>query len=588
MLDWTSASSLMEEVRLAEQFRDEHLSTWPDRVKRYAGGAYRSTWREQREPENVVHEFVALVLPKLVHDNPRARVTVSRPAQAARIGERLQLALNQWSKMTRVRHALKRVALDSLLGMGVAMVVSEPRRKARDGEQEPWLPRVYRISPTNFLIDPACEHWTDARWLGHCHITDIEALKRRALDEDGWNEAAIASLAEDAEVEGKRWAAGEVPTRREVVVYELWVPEQQSKAEKADPSKFAGTIFTLAYGQANDAKGARKVEFIREPQPFRGPRTGPYVVAGSYDVPDDPYPLGPLQPADDEVCEYNGTLRQMSAGARRYKRIIVGDSKSRKALQDVVDNPDLFVTTVENLVADLIKTYEVGGISAQQVEYARIVRERIDRLTGVNDVMRGNVTGQASATEVAVAESSSAGRIAQVQREFVEFVSQVLTGVAWHLWHDERVNFPMGREAAKRLVESDPVWTGGVNAGEFDELLVDLEAWSMERVSEALLQRRALELLRIVGIVGQGMAQMPWVKWGELLDVVGNAFNQPGLGDLIDTQMLQQITQAAARQGGGQQQGGASGGSGGGAVRPGGESSPIPASARGGLAAARR
>jgi hypothetical protein len=86
--------------------------------------------------------------------------------------------------------------------------------------------------------------------------------------------------------------------------------------------------------------------------------------------------------------------------------------------------------------------------------------------------------------------------------------------------------------------------------GAFEDLDLDIEAMSMERVSEQMVQRRALEVLQIVGNLAGAVIQAPHVKWKDVMSLVGDAMNIPNLGDMIDVnagkQMQQQMAQAAA------------------------------------------
>lgn len=108
------------------------------------------------------------------------------------------------------------------------------------------------------------------------------------------------------------------------------------------------------------------------------------------------------------------------------------------------------------------------------------------------------------------------------------------------MWHDERISLPLGKEGVKLLYESDPIYKGGAGVGNYDDLCISVDAYSMERVNEALTQRRGLELLQIVGNLGQSMVTMPWVKWDELINQVGDMLNIPNLGDMIDQSLAKQ------------------------------------------------
>ena len=91
--------------------------------------------------------------------------------------------------------------------------------------------------------------------------------------------------------------------------------------------------------------------------------------------------------------------------------------------------------------------------------------------------------------------------------------------------------------------EPEPIFSASSMVGVFDDLDIDVEAYSMERVSEALLQRRSIELLQVIGNVSQAVVQAPHVDWKQVLQVVGNAMNMPNLGDMIDMRAVNQIRQ---------------------------------------------
>jgi hypothetical protein len=153
--------------------------------------------------------------------------------------------------------------------------------------------------------------------------------------------------------------------------------------------------------------------------------------------------------------------------------------------------------------------------------------------------------------------------------------------VCWYFWHDDRVILPLGKEGVEAMLEANPVFEGGVRMPGWEDLEVSVDSYSMERVSESLVQKRALELLQITTNVAQGMVAMPFVKWREILSVVGDALNVPHLPDLIDQNAINQMQQAAAAP----QQGPVPGQQGQ-RLNAMGEPNPIPASSMAGLAAA--
>jgi len=547
--------SLMREVEAAEDFRDQHLSEWRRLIERFHGPAYRAIDTHEDDPENFVHEYVALLLPRIVHDAPKIRVNSARPVTQSMTAGLLQVGINRWCKMTKVRNTLERIATDMLLGYGVGMVVNEPRKGYRDIDgAEPFLPRLYRISPDRFFMDPAATNVEDVRYMGHCWVIDRDDLLAQAEREDGWDSEIINRVADNSGVDevregysGKR----EIPDRQELVVYEVFVPEVNDEdIEEIDDALgaqvFSGTIYTMIKGQSADGKKS-DAGFARKPRPYYGPRTGPYTVFGVYTVPDDPYPLSPIMALVPQMDDVNHHLRSMRYSASAYKRLIAVDSRNAKLAQDIRDKDDLYVVLADGIDPSQVVPIEIGGITPQQVQYSAMAQDRLDRVSGIHDAMRGNITGQPTATEVSVAESASGMRMAHLKRQFQECVNEAMRNVAWFLFHDRKVMFPLGEDGVPIVGEPEPMFSASAMVGVFDDLDLDIEAMSMERVSDMVLQKRSLEMLQLIGTLSQQVIAAPHVKWREVMSMVGDAMNIPNLGDLIDQAQVMQMQQGAGQ-----------------------------------------
>lgn len=559
-------ASLVREIESAESFRDTHLVEWKSLIERFHGPSYRESREQMDDPENFILEYIALLLPRIVHDNPTVRVKSARPVSQSEAAGVLQVGINRWCKMVGIRNTLERIATDMLLAYGVALTVNEPRKGyVTSLTEDPYLPRVYRISPDRFFIDPAATHLDEARYMGHCWITDRDDLLASAESDKTWDIDVIERVAANTGVSDVRDDTDidrNIPDRKELVVYEVWVPELHDEAAElidsvTDRAMFNGTIYTVVKGQAESGKKAN-MGMARAPRPYYGPRTGPYTVFGAYTVPDDPYPLSPIMALMPQIDDVNMHLRNMRYSASAYKRLLAVDARNAKMAQDIRDREDLYVVLADNLDPDALRTIEVGGITAQQVQYASMAQDRLDRVSGIHDAMRGNVSGNATATEVQVAESSSGLRISHLKRQFQESVNRCLRSVGWFMFYDDKVVFPVGEDGIAIMGEPEPIFSAMAMVGVFDDMDIDVEAYSMERVSEALLQRRSVELLQVIGNISQAVVAAPHVDWKQVLSVVGNAMNMPNLGDMIDLRAVQQMRaqaqQAAAGAQGGKAQ----------------------------------
>ena len=548
MLDFTSISRIRDEIERAEWFRDRHMLTPKELREWFAGSNYRDGWGES-QPENAVHSYVSMVLPRIIHDNPKVRVSSARPQVQKTACVAMRAGLNRWCRITKVRSTLERIATDMLLGWGVGLVVNEPKGHNRrwDGDG-PFLPRIYRIDPERFFIDPAAQHWEEARFMGHVWIADKEDLLAQAENDETWNKDALEMLGANNGVDDLR-ENRDIPERNELAIYEIWVPELHDLAAELldgamDESMFNGTIWTIGKYQSGDTC---KCEFIRKPLPYYGPRTGPYTVFGAFTVPNSPYPLSPIVAARDQIKYANDLATTQQENQKRYKRMLVGDAKNAKFLQDVVNAPDLYVFAEAGLDARSLQPVEVGGSTNQHIQSVEVAKERLDRALGMSDAMRGNIAGSASATEVAVAESASTMRIAHLKRSFQDAVDSMMRTVGWHMFHDRRISFPVGTDEMAAAGMTDPVFVGGLEVGAYEDLQIDIDTYSMERTSEMLAQRRAVEVFQVVTTAAQAMPSMPWVRWKDLLGFLGDAQNVPQMSEFIDEDALGQMRQAAAQ-----------------------------------------
>ena len=551
MLD-TSASNLYSEIQAAERYRDSHLEHYRDIIDEYVGPAGPSGERGESAPDNHVYEYLSLTIPRIVHDNPRVEARTRRPATQGQSASALEHGINRWIRDTDTRGTLIRLAYDMLISFGAAITTQQPSRSYDpQSDLRSYWPQCYRIPPRRLIVDPLAMSFAQARYSGHMWIRDKDDLLDEAKDDPSWNANVLEGLGTDVGTEDyyEKNRGRDVPSRNEVVCYDIWVPEMELDNSPGVEYGFHGTIYTITIGQTGGESDPDKVDYIREPRPYYGPKPGPYTFFGAYNVPESSYPLSPIMASLGQADELNAHIRSAARSAAQYKRLILVDSKSKKLMQDVKSQPDNFVVPVEGLDRDRVIPIELGGITNQQVSYIQMARERLDRNSGIHDVMRGNISGSATATEVATADASSSIRIDYLKRQFVRATEQMMMRVGWYLWNDDRVFFPLGAEAAEGMGMGEPYFQGGGEPPEsYDDIELEVDAYSMERTNEVLQQRRALESLQVVTNVAAAMPQAPYVNWEALLKQVGDSMNMPGMAQLIDRQALMQQQQQAAMQ----------------------------------------
>lgn len=559
----TNPRDLYEEVRAAERMREKHTTSMGEQVEKFTGPFYKDAGPYNGyAAENHYYEFISLVVPRLVFDNPRVRVETRRPGSQSLVAQAIKHGLNRWVRDANLRKVLTDVATDMCFNFGVVLVTEEKNKGLRPNADmqttnTPMWPVCTRIPQHRFFVDPVAESLDTARFVGHKWVRDKEDLLEMAeKDKDaGWDAEAIEKMAVTTDNKELGRDEKDLPDREEVVCYEIYIPEIELEDSLGEKQGFNGTIYTLAVAVDDEDE---KAAFIRKPRPYYGPRTGPYVLFGIYKVPNQIYPLSPLVAIEGQVEELNRHAEAASYSAESYKKLILVDNTDPKFVQRIKDSQDNYVIPVSGLEKQRVVQAEIGGMTQQQLAYLQVARDRLDRNSGITDAQRGNIEGRGTATEVTVAAEASTIRMAFMKREFADAVQQVLRTVAWFLYHDDRVVMPLGADAQREMGIEEPWLVGGDHDPEgnstFEDLELEIDPYSMERTTEGTHQRRTMEMYNMILQSAPMIPQMPYLNWEEIYTRLGDALNQPDLGAMIDVDMARAMGQAQDAQPEGQRQ----------------------------------
>jgi hypothetical protein len=277
-------------------------------------------------------------------------------------------------------------------------------------------------------------------------------------------------------------------------------------------------------------------------------------------VPDQVYPLAPLQASAGQANELNVHSRALSASAASYKRLVFVDAANPKLIATLASRPHDFVIPVKGFNKDEVQVVEIGGFTPQQLQAVMVMRDRLDRVSGLSEAKRGNVSGSATATAEAIADNAIAQRQAYIRQRFRRGIFDVLRTVGWYFYYDENIVFDLDPEDGEMMLDMltglpapDPVFQGGqhdIDSGlTYDDIELEIEAYSMEYTSEATLQRNASLAMQTISGIAPLIPQTPWVKWGQVLDQFGEAFNMPNMGRLVDIGMASRLAGMQAQGG---------------------------------------
>jgi len=586
MLD-TSHSNLVAEIESAKALRHQRLSMWDEWIHDYHGPSYEGQdWGHTQE--NTAFDVMASVNPQLVFNNPKAKLTSSRPEYQKRRVQALEFALNRWILDTDPRPLYEEVAADFQFAYGVILTspaIYKVHTKKEDKDEDPtYRPKSIRVSPREFVIDPKAKTWREARWMGHPVTIDKDDLLEKAErenkeskdrgEEETWDLTAINSLQQgegENEIANQMDASVNAPPRKSVTYYELYIPEIELDESLGSDKGFNGSWYcvTLSSARKNTPKGQQQAA-IRKPRPAFVPRWGPYSLFGAYIVPDKQHPLSLLCAIDGVHRALN---RQADANLRameRRKALAAVASTEPDAASLVEDAPDGSVVVFPNLTElnNNLKEFEIGGVTESGLRSEQITKDKRDRALGSSSAVgQGVPQANVTATADVLANRATTIRLSHLQQKFQGGVRKHLRTVLWYLNTDSRVVLYLGSPASEYMGIEDPVYIGGLyedakdraktefdvdyqpeddgerneSLDEFDLLEVDVEPYSMTRADDPSLQARSMQMLQIYMQLAPVMVQAPWVRWKTILEEVGNTFNMPGFGDAYNEELAIQV-----------------------------------------------
>ncbi len=546
MLD-VSAENLWLEVQAAVNFRDSHLTRVSELIGYYTGAAYNGQGGDW--PENHMFEYIRLNTAKIVFDNPRVRSKTTRPTQRP-IARAIQHGLNRNARETKMRRLLKRIFVGQSFCYQAVLNSVEPQRwfDARTNKTYHW-PTSYTLDRHRFFFDPLCQVYGYARYAGHMWIRDKEDLLREAkAGRGGWDAEAIEAMSADEGIESlpEREGVHRAELRRdEIVGYDIWVPE----IDMGDPAKgFNGTIYTIAYGGGpNDPHAAE----LRAPRAYFGPRWGPYTLFGVYPVPGDPYPLAPFIANFPQMVELNAIATAANVAVKKYKRLILCSAENNDLIKKLKAGKNLFVFPVKGFKKEQVIQLELAGITDQHVKQLQIAMERMDRNSGIDDPGRGKSGSRSTATEIAVADEARKDSVAYVQQEFTDATIEMLETRGYFLYHDDRVAYPLGEDAADDMGMGEPWFEGGSGPQDeyaYDDIELELEPYSMERMSEALGRASYREQMELALQAAPLIPTTPFYDWKKLFEKGGHVNNDPYFSEFFLPEIARMVGMMATQQ----------------------------------------
>lgn len=572
---WMGVDTLARAVQDGHDYVKQSEGVADQLVREFHGPYYRGAGgADDSAGENHAYQLIASKIGEVVYANPKVQVGSRRSDLVNPVALPLQHYGNRWCADHGISELVEELYTDMEINFGVATVTLEENKgmvvpqgvefyNTKTGQMEEWkddkdvpmwgVPR--RISWKDYAIDRTGASQKDAAFQAHRIMRDKDAILEEAEDDPelGWNVEVIR----EAEVRtGDSTKRGYRPMETcEIPLWEVWVPHAKLDPEeeaKLERENYSGVI----YCYVDDSDQSR---WAREPRPYYGPKTGPYVLFGLTKVPDEARPLSSLMATKKFSERLNAVTDANMDSAIRYKRVIAVDDSDPEIADKIQESEHDDVILIAGLDKNkVIPNVELGGLTAAAITHEERMRDLYDRHIGVSDAERGNTRTGQTATADAIAANASEMRDTMRRQKMERGVAKLLEIALWHAFEDDQVVAPLGKVADEEILMAlgvepgtvtGPVWfRGGGFDGSFEDNEITIEPFSMDRTGGGLTASRQLQFMdRIVGALPV-MVQNPFVQWKKFWERQSDMLNVPGGADLFNWDTLSQM-QALALQG---------------------------------------
>lgn len=531
-------SKMRREIYSSIQLRRDTTNQSRSLIRQYGEGG-RETWQSGDEVfENHAFEWVANIVPHLVFTNPTVRVTDLgvQDAQTQMVQWGLRSAIQQ----TRMNLDLTACAYDIQFDFACGIVVNEPTPGflLEGNGFTPLRPRLKRLSPRQVFRDARAPELGKPRFEGHIFVKDKNDMLAETVTDDNGNtvpkydSAAVMELTDNDGLDELRKDLMQdgiflADSENQVVCFEVYCHE-------------AKCWLTLGFCSGDDAR------LLRTEREYRGPADGCYCWFGTYIVPDQVYPLANLAVTRKQVEEINKHRWQMSRDAAVAKQVGIVNGAAPGIVANIQDAKSGDILSLPGFTG-VVNTMKFGGAMKETYEYVEFSKSMLDRMSGLSEMQRGNLTG-VTATEAESAKEFVDVRLKYAQNRFKEDVSIMLGKMADPLYNNKSIAFPCmiepegGGDPTRGTFMGGQVQPPDPQYPWRPSLMVEIEPYSMEYVNQGQLREQMIAYQQQVVELLQAQMTLPMMNGRAMLNDLGQTMNMPRSADrYANWQMMMQI-----------------------------------------------
>jgi len=349
-------------------------------------------------------------------------------------------------------------------------------------------PFVERISPFDIYVDPEATTMQDAKWIAQKLVLPLERVRK----DDRYNNSRKKVKSDSSLKWFNEDNKDHVPEDEgRVTLWEFYDLEQE---------------WMCTFVEQED------VGYLVDPTPFPYPYGQPFVYIPNYTVPDQFYAIGEIEAIEPLQDELNDTRSDM-VQARKLdiaKWLYKEDAFGPEGLDALTSQQPYTAIPVEGdiPISEVIMPMPRNDANAQfYTQHSEVIESDIDRVTGVNEYMRGSLPEiRRTATEASIIQDAANARAAD-KLDKIEAVaseiSRMLVQLAQKFMTVDSVALVVGADGSKVWVDFTPEDIQG-------EYLYEVEAGSTQPKNDTFKRQQAQQLLQALGpFISMGVINVP-------------------------------------------------------------------------------
>ena len=339
-------------------------------------------------------------------------------------------------------------------------------------------PFFERVSPFDIYVDPEATNMRDIQWIAQRVVMPLEVARK----DPRFTSASRNKLKADGSLK--------------------WFNEDNKQNIHVDHGRVTvWEFYDIARGTLSVfADQQKEAGFLVKPQEFPYPYGHPFVMLRNYEVPDQFYTIGEIEAIEPLQNELNHTRSAMVL-ARKLdipKYMIRKDALDSDGIDALTssDTNALVPIRDDTPFSEVIQAVPRNAANAQFYQnHSEVITTDIDRVTGVNEYMRGALPEiRRTATEASIIQDAANARAADKLARIEIFISEVAERVV------QLAQLFLTTEQVARAVtpQGAEVWVpyGREDVtGEFD---FEVQAGSTQPHNETFKRQQAVQLMNVM------------------------------------------------------------------------------------------